>query len=397
MLNLADRYKNLRHFLESVWWVVKTGYPARKLVVIGVTGTDGKTTTSHLIYDILKASGKKVALVSTIGAFINDREIDTGFHVTTPDAKFLQPLIAKIVKKGARYFVLETTSHGLDQYRTLGCNYSIGVLTNITHEHLDYHRTFSNYVRTKAKLLKSSQTSVINRKCYKSVRNLIGRNKEVVLYDEKTLEDKLKKIVLSRFKEPYNLLNATAAVQVGKRLGIEDEHIIKAIRNFTGVEGRMQEIKNNRDIRIIIDFAHTPNALENVLTVLKSQKGKNSKLIAVFGCAGERDVQKRPMMGRISTRLADISVFTAEDPRSEDVIDVINQIKRGAKDRKQRIYEIPDRREAISFAINELAKRGDVVIICGKGHEKSMNYRGVEIPWSDLKVVRRALEYGVNN
>ncbi len=391
MLSIVGKYKNLRHFLDSFWWVVKNGYPARKLIVIGVTGTDGKTTTSHLIYEILKAGGRRVALISTVGAFIDSKEIDTGFHVTTPDAKFLQPLIVKMVKRGVKYLVLETTSHGLDQHRTLGCNYSIGVLTNITHEHLDYHKTFSNYAKAKAKLFNWSKTLIINRKYHRFIKSFIKNRKEIFLYDENTLKGELKKIVSSKFNEPYNLLNSTAAILVAKKLEIEDKDIVKAIKNFKGVEGRMQEIKNNKRIRIIVDFAHTPNALKEVLTTLQKQKNKNSKLISVFGCAGERDIEKRPMMGKISSEFADISVFTAEDPRGENVEDIISQMMSGIKNRKSKIHVIPDRREAISYAVNKLSKDGDIVVICGKGHEKSMNFNGVEQKWSDSEVIRRVL------
>src|SRR3989337_3788257 len=157
---LARRKKNFRHFFSSLTEVILNGYPARKLFVIGVTGTDGKTTVCHLIYDLLKKSGKKVALISTVSAFIGNKKIDTGFHVTTPDAKHLQPLIAKITKRGIEYLVLETTSHGLDQYRVLGCNFKIGVLTNITHEHLDYHKNLEKYKKAKAKLFRGVDYAV---------------------------------------------------------------------------------------------------------------------------------------------------------------------------------------------------------------------------------------------
>ena len=207
----------------------------------------------------------------------------------------------------------------------------------------------------------------------------------------------------------YNQYNCLAAIATASALGISSEKIRKAVASFKGVIGRMEEINEGQDFKVIVDFAHTPNALENVLKTILKFKSKNSKLIVVFGCAGLRDIAKRPMMGEISARLADITVLTAEDPRTEDVNEIINQIvhgclKGGAKERdlsnwpdwpnlKEKIFlRIPDRRQAIRFAIQKLAKKDDIVVICGKGHERSMCYGKTEYPWSDQEEARRALK-----
>lgn len=383
-------HKKIKYFINGIFANLLYQNPSKSLKVIGVTGTDGKTTTSNIIYHILQSSGIKTGLVSTVNAKIGKNEYDTGFHVTNPGPFQLQKLLRKMVEKNLKYAVLEVTSHGLDQSRNFGIKFDIGVLTNITHEHLDYHKTFENYVKAKAKLFQNSKINIINTDYFKFFKKYINKNNKVVLYDQNSLNPRLLKIVTSKFKENYNVLNATAAILVAKEVGISDSKIIAAIKTFKGVEGRMQEIKNKLGIKIIVDFAHTPNALDSLLKALKKDKNKGSKLITVFGCAGERDIKKRPMMGDISTRLSDISIFTAEDPRHEDVNEIIRQMKKGVKNKNAKIFEIPDRLEAIKQAI-KIAKKGDIVVACGKGHEKSMNFNGKEIPWSDEKAIKKII------
>lgn len=338
------------HWPKAVLANIIYGFPCRDLKVVGVTGTDGKTTTVHMIYEILKAAGKKVSMISTISS--------PGLHVTSPDPFVVQKIIKDAVRNKSEYMVLEVTSHALDQFRFWGIKFEIGLITNITHEHLDYHKTFRNYYQTKLKLLKMAKKPV-----------------------------KYKKLKL-KLKIPgeYNIKNASAAIAVTSALGIDKELARKAVQNFTGLTGRMEEVKNKKGIRIFIDFAHTPNALEQALKTLRSAK----KLIAVFGSAGKRDVTKRPLMGQVASKLADLLVITAEDPRGE-LKDINQQIIKGIKNRVD-YFVIDDRGEAINFAINKLAKKGDTVGIFGKGHEQSLNLDGKrEIPWSDRKAVLRSL------
>ncbi len=367
--------------------------PAKKLKIIGVTGTDGKTSTSSLIYWILKLAGKKVGLISTVSAKIGDEEYDTGFHVTNPEPIALQEFLAKMVNKGCEYAVLEVTSHGLDQERVYGINFEISVLTNITHEHIDYHKTFENYAKAKAKLFNNSKLAIINSESKSNIEKFIDNSVRKIYFDKDTLSGKVLDSAKSRFQEEYNIINSAAATLVTKELGITESAIASAIETFPGVIGRMQEIKNEKGIKVIVDFAHTPNALESVLKSVRSQKNKTSKVISVFGCAGERDIKKRQMMGEISAKNADISVFTAEDPRSENVEDIVKEMVKGSdKIKKAEVHTIPERGEAIYYAINKLAKKGDVVVICGKGHERSMGYNGIEYPWSDEEAVKDALK-----
>ncbi len=383
--------KNLYHWLVSWGYALVNGLPANRLSVIGVTGTDGKTTTCHLIYEMLKAAGFKAALISTVAAYIGDEEIDTGFHVTTPDARLLQPLLRRIADRGMTHAVLEVTSHGLDQNRLAGVRFMVGIITNITHEHLDYHGTFEKYKEAKMKLLRMAKHPIIK---YAKTRI---------------------KITNPALAGEYNRYNVGAAIAVAQMFKIQDSIINKVVQNFSGVPGRMEEIKLGQKFRAIVDFAHTPNALSQVLKELKTQKivrtaSKNSKLILVFGCAGLRDKSKRPMMGEIARRLADVVIVTAEDPRTEKLDDIYQQIvpgitplnpplklrgrnpalPAGRPKGEGDILREDDRQKAIELAVS-LAQPGDTVVVMGKGHEKSMCFGTTEYPWSDQEALTAAI------
>lgn len=382
----------LEHWPIAILANLTYGFPSKKITVIGVTGTDGKTTTVNMIYQILKESGKSVSMVSTINAVIGGEKYDTGFHTTSPHSFYIQEFIKKAYQARDDFIILEVTSHALDQHRFNGVKFDIGVITNITHEHLDYHKSFENYRAAKAKLLKMVKWAVLNlddpnfnyltKKTSGSVISF-GLSKKAHINPQ---------IFPLSLKIPgnYNILNALAAASVGEVLGIDRKTIRESLENFTGLEGRMEEIKNSQGIKIVVDFAHTPNALEQALKTLKDQQG-TSKLIAVFGCASERDLEKRPKMGEVSSRLADVTILTDEDPRFEDSMKIISEISKGGKfNLGKNLFEEPDRLKAIELAVS-LAKKGDTVGIFGKGHEKSMNYRGVEKPWSDQEALRKVL------
>jgi UDP-N-acetylmuramoyl-L-alanyl-D-glutamate--2,6-diaminopimelate ligase len=384
-----------RGFLSEI----KYKFPARKLKIIGITGTDGKTSSSTMTYHVLKAAGKKVALVTTVAAYIGDEEIDTGFHVTTPDADELQRFLKKMVRSDIEYVVLEATSHGLYQHRLWGVHPLIAGYTNITHEHMDYHVTYSEYVAAKALLAQQAKHIIVNADDTNSFRELkkqlSDRVNDMVTYSQ---EDELPSAVISaikqRFDQAYNQMNARLAYRVAQLLEISDQDYITGIKEFPGVPGRMQTVGKTNNIEVIVDFAHTPNALQSALeSIRRRMKAKKSKgrLIAVFGCAGLRDIQKRPMMGRAAATLADFAIFTAEDPRTEDIWSIIRQMKQDLDGTHAKVLSIPDRKDAILFAIQELAQPGDIIGIFGKGHEKSMCYGTVEYPWSDTTVAREAL------
>jgi UDP-N-acetylmuramoyl-L-alanyl-D-glutamate--2,6-diaminopimelate ligase len=338
------------------------GNPSRKLKVIGITGTKGKTTTAHIIYHILTTAGKKVGLISSIVAKIGDKETDTGFHVTSPDVISLHKFLKQMVDAGCEYAVIEVSSHGIDQKRIAGINFDIGVLTNIAPEHLDYHKTFEEYKRVKMSFINS---------CKYKVFAPLDTDLDIL-------------------PGKFNNLNTEAAIKAVEFLGIDRTAAIKTLGTFKLPEGRLEKIDNSKGIKIFIDFAHTPESLEAALKYIRTQTA--NKLIAVFGCAGERDPFKRPKMGKVSSKLADEVILTAEDPRSENVNDIINQIRSGISSNKAKIYEEPNRKKAIKMAL-EHAKKGDSVGIFGKGHEKSINLDGVyETPWSDQEVVREYIK-----
>lgn len=391
--NLTNRFWHLpKAFAANLTY----GFPSRKLTVIGVTGTDGKTTTINMIYQILKKAGKKVSMTSTINAQIAGSSYDTGFHVTNPSTINLQKYLKMAADNGDDYFVMEVTSHGLDQFRTWGIKFDIAVITNITNEHLDYHKSFDNYLKAKGKLINNSKTAILNRDEDHFMKLRSQTKGKIITFgmhktaDFNPIKFPLKLIIPG----DYNIYNALAATATCIQLGIDSKIVKQALSEFSSLKGRMDEVKNNSGARIFIDFAHTPNALENALLTLKKLKTKEKRIIAVFGCASERDSSKRVVMGEISGSLADITIITAEDPRFEDPLKIADEIKLGVIKLggvlDKTFFIEPDRQKAINLAI-KLANKGDVVGIFGKGHEMSMNIKGVETPWSDFEAVEKAL------
>ncbi|MCJ7792601.1 MAG: UDP-N-acetylmuramoyl-L-alanyl-D-glutamate--2,6-diaminopimelate ligase, partial [Candidatus Marinimicrobia bacterium] len=346
---------------------------------------------------LLKSTGKNVSMISSIKAVIGEKVYDTGFHVTTPDPREVQKYLRQAVNAGSEYMVLEVTSHALDQNRVAFCNFSAGVLTNITHEHLDYHKTYENYVKTKAKLLRMAKMAIVNRddESYEIIKSkLKGRKVKLITYGIKNEANFTPQNF--PFRAPlsgeFNDYNTLAALAVAKNLGVGEEKIREALLTFKPPEGRM-EVVAKKPCSVMIDFAHTPNALEKVLYT--SRFLAPGKIIVVFGCAGERDRAKRPIMGEIASRLADYVVVTTEDPRGEEPLEIIDQIRQGCKKaggvEGQNFWRVPDRQGAINFAIKKLAHTNDLVIITGKGHEKSMCFGKKEQPWSDHEAVKRAI------
>lgn len=377
------------------------------MTVIGVTGTSGKTTTAHLIYEILKEDQKKVSLISTVEAVINGKSFDTGFHVTTPSSWALQRFMRKAKDGGSKFFILEVTSHALDQFRTFATSIDIAVITNISHEHLDYHKTLTHYRHSKEKILKGVSYAVLNADDSSTATLRKTLHTKIMTFGIMNPSDVFQKYSPPHLPGLFNTYNILAATTVAKILNISVEAIEKGIRKFPGISGRLEKIPTRKEFDVYIDFAHKPNALEAVLTTLRLLTKK--KLIVVFGCAGLRDRLKRPIMGEIAGRLADFVILTAEDPRTEDVRNINAEIEKGLKEarvkeadrRKESLkyqeghtkyyWKIPDRQEAINFAIKKLALKGDTVLVTGKGHEKSMCYGKIEYPWNEHKAIEKAL------
>lgn len=377
---------------------IKYRFPARNLTIYTITGTDGKTTSSTILYHVLKEQGHKVALLTTVAAYMGEKEIDTGFHVTSPQPEDLQKFMRTMVDEGYTHLVLEVTSHGVYQYRVWGVTPEVVGLTNISPEHLDYHVTYEEYLAAKAELLQKADTVVLNADdiSFHRVKKYLSIETTIRQYGEEVkIPTKVSQAIKTRFPEKYNQQNARLVYTMAQEAGVSDENYIAGIQAFSGIPGRMQFMPTKKRFDVVVDFAHTPQGLESALTALRDYMKKNKKngrLIAVYGSAGLRDKSKRPKMGEIGVRLADIVVLTAEDPRTEDVWSIIRQMKEGLTQGHNKIISIADRGEAIRYAIQELAKSGDVIAVFGKGHEKSMCYGTVEHDWSDQNAVLESLK-----
>lgn len=390
-----QKIKNVYHLFVAILANILFLFPSKKIKVIAVTGTDGKTTTVNLIYHILKNSGKKVSVISSINAVVGGRIYETGSHVTTPDSFFLQKMFWKAKKAGSEFFVLEVTSHSIDQNRIFGIPIKVGVLTNVTNEHLDYHKTYDNYLRTKMKILRRAEYCVVNSDdmsytLLAEVKELKPKEKWITygLSESSDYNPKTFDIRNSNLMGDFNKYNVLAAVAVSRVAGIDDDKIKEALRTFVLPLGR-EDFVYKKEFSVMIDFAHTPNSFEQILkSVRPLTKGK---IIHVFGSAGERDRMKRPFLGEISSEYSDILILTAEDPRKEDVNDIISQIENGVKKGKCDVIKIPDRKEAIDAAI-QMANKGDMVLITGKAQESTINYGNGEEQWDEFQVVDKAIK-----
>ena len=397
-----QKIKNIYHLLEGLIASLIYNFPSRKINIIGVTGTDGKTTTTHLIYHILKENHYPVSMISTVYAKIGQKEYETGLHVTTPSSFMIQKFLYQAVKNKQKYFVLETTSHALDQNRVFGVKYFIGIITNITHEHLDYHKKFDEYIKTKTKLLNQSHFAVVNTQdpVFQKIKKYItNKNLKIIDYSKNQKNIKIKSTPAPFFD------NYVAAYTVSRLLNIPHQKIIAAMKTFQLPPGRLNVVFSKK-FKVIIDFAHTPNAFQAVLPFIKERYLKNSaRLIHVFGCAGLRDKLKRGKMGKISSQYANLIIITEEDYRTENIDMICQQIVSGI-DKKKFIFKtpeefrnnknhlftvIPDRYQAIKFAI-KLAKDNDVILLTGKGHEKSLARGKREYPWDEKKAVFKILK-----
>lgn len=390
---MLQKVKNWWHWLTAIAANLWFGWPSRKLKIIGVTGTDGKTTTVTLINHILTKADHKIGFISTIESQIGGQRAPS-LHTTTPSPWQLQHLLKKAVMASLEYMVLEVSSHGLDQNRLAGINFEIGVLTNLSREHLDYHKTMARYLAAKAKLFLRSKTAILNSDD-QSFNSLKFKNSKVITYGIKKKADFTPKNFPFKTKLPgqYNQSNCLAAIAAAATLGLPKTTIRQAVASFQGIRGRMEEIKTNQSFKVFVDFGHTPNALKQVLTMAK--KLSSGRLIHVFGCTGERDPGKRPLMGKISAQLADKIILTSEDTYHENPHAIISAIEKGIKGKgkmpDEDYWTISDRQKAIQKAI-QLAQKNDLVLITGVGHQTTLNLGGQEVPWSDQKAVLKALK-----
>ena len=393
--------------LKKIYWKIKallanifSGFASRKLILIGVTGTDGKTTTTTLIYHILKQLGEKADYISTVGANVAGKSSDIGFHVTTPRFFALHHYFRQSVKKGAKYFVLEVTSHAIDQERIWGCHFKIGVLTNITNEHLDYHKSYLNYAKTKLRFINQAQMAVVSSETntfYRYQKLITNPNVWYTSLHKKTDTpySQLLKLGLRTDFVDFEKENVLLAFTVARILGFEAKKIVEAINSFERVIGRLDYFEKQGH-HFLIDFAHTPNAYQQLYKSISTKRPGPKRIIHVFGCAGERDQYKRAKMGEIAAANADILVITEEDYRHEKIESINKMIEQGIKKNSRHIknktyFFINSRQEAIDFAVSQ-AKSGDLVLLTGKAHEKSLARGKHEYSWNEYDAITCALE-----
>ncbi len=421
--------KNWFHLFQAMLANLVWGFPSRKIKVVGITGTNGKTTTVQMLAKIFEEAEKKVALASTINFQVGEKKWVNKTKFTTLSAWSVQKFIHQAVRENCEYLFLETSSHALDQFRVWGVKYKTALITNATREHLDYHKDMERYRKAKKRLFKMTAK---NRGCLivnldmenpiefldfqKATRIGYTANEEklkLLMQDDKLQVLKAQEIdfgkmetrfqinginFLIHFPGRYNVENALAAISVAASEGIELEIISKALDKIKGVTGRMERISAAGGVEIVIDYAVTPDSLEKLYEIIFNMKKKvDSKIIAVFGSCGDRDRGKRPIMGKIVAKTADYIILTNEDPYFEDPQRILDEIERGVLEvggkfqKDQNFWQIMDRREAIQRAL-KLAKSGDIVVLTGKGAEEMMAIGSKRIPWNDRKVVLEELE-----
>lgn len=393
------------HYAQSLVAGVKNGWPAKKLHVIGVTGTNGKTTTCFMLWHILNQAGKKTGLMTTVAWGIEDLEPELG-HMTTVDALTLNKRIKAIKNQGAEYLVLEVTSHALAEFRTLGIPFEIAIFTNLTHEHLDYHKTIAKYREAKGKLFKKADFSILNADdpSYKYYEKL---SHKYITYGIKNGQNQAKNIKLdvsgvkyscgdmkieTKIPGEFNVYNSLAACLAAKQLGLSNDQIENGIKTLESVEGRMNIIDEGQPFTVIVDYAHAPDALEKVFDSVAGHKGK---VISIHGGAGRRDPSTRPIRGAILAKYSDIVIITEDDSRDEDPEKIAEGFIKGAEKHGKvlgkDLFKELDREKAIKLAF-EKAEPGDLVLILGKGHEKTILRADGSHEFEDIKVAKKLLK-----
>lgn len=380
-------------------------FPSSKLNLIGVTGTNGKTSVATLLFRLFGSFGFSCGLLSTVQNQINDKIIPATH--TTPDAVSLNALLAEMVITGCDYCFMEVSSHAIHQHRIAGLTFAGGIFTNITHDHLDYHKTFDNYIAAKKMFFDSLPKEAF------ALSNADDKNGMVMLqntkakkyfYAVKTPADyKIKVVdnsldglqldingveVYTRLIGIFNAYNIACVYAVADILGFDKIEILTKLSAIAPPEGRFDQIiSQNEKITAIVDYAHTPDALKNVLQTIEDTRKGNEKIITIMGCGGDRDKAKRPVMAQVSVRYSTLSVFTADNPRSENPATILSEMIEGVDvSLRKKVLTIEDRREAIKTACM-LASKGDILLIAGKGHEKYQEINGVKTPFDDKQVV----------
>jgi len=426
-----QKIKNIYHLGQAGIAGLIYGFPSKNIKVIGVTGTNGKTTTCQMVAKILEEAGKRVAMASTINFKLGEKEWVNKTKFTTLSSFQVQKFVKEAVENKCEYLILEVSSHSLDQYRVAGIKFHTAVITNVTREHLDYHKTMTEYRLAKIKMFEDARVVIANLDM-ENPEEFLEFGEEKYGYTIENQKSKIKnkndnlkcKIINAEDIElgadgsiyklkninfklnlpgSFNVENALAATCVGLSEEINLEKIKMALEKIKNVPGRLESVENNKGIRIIVDYAVTPDSLEKLYEYVKTIREENSRIIAVFGACGERDRGKRPIMGEIVGKNADLVIVTNEDPYREDPEQIIDEVFSGVvgingdrtnlshKEEKENCWRIMDRREAIKKAL-QIAKPGDIVVVTGKGAEETMAVGKKRIPWNDKKVILEELE-----
>ncbi len=389
-------------------------FPGQAMTVIGVTGTDGKTSIANMIYNMLTVAGHKTGLISTINAIIGDTEESTGLHISTPQAPQVQALLRRMVTAGCSHCVLESTSFGLLEHRADAAMFDVAVISNVTHAHLDYHKTWDNYMAAKARLFELARSFAVANVDDKSFANVqqaaqaplisygLVKAASVTAQDVRFSAESTTFTLISANESipittelvgKFNVYNLLAAGSVGIGLGLAAADIKRGLEATKAISGRMERIDQGQTFLTIVDFAHTPNALDRAIEAARGMT--EGKIITVFGSAGRRDVEKRSLMAAISAEKADLTILTAEDPRQESLADILQTMAEGCLAQggieEQTFWRMADRGRAIRLALS-LATENDLVLICGKGHEQSMCFGSTEYPWDDRTATRKIID-----
>ena len=392
-------------FISSAFF----GDPSSKLKLVGVTGTNGKTTTATLLYKMFRELGYKVGLLSTVKYFINEREIDATH--TTPDALQLNKLMAEMVAQGCEYCFMEVSSHSVVQHRVDGLQFAGGIFSNLTHDHLDFHKTFDEYLKAKQKFFTDLPANAF------ALTNIDDRNGNVMVqnakasvktYSLRAMADFRCKILESHFDGTqlwldgtevwtnfigeFNAYNLLAVYSTAVLLGARKDDVLKILSTLTSVSGRFEYLRSNTGITAIVDYAHTPDALDNVIRAINQLRGGSGNLITVVGCGGDRDRTKRPVMAKVAAENSDKVILTSDNPRSEEPEAIIAEMMTGVDpSNRKKTLNITDRREAIRTACM-MAQKGDIILVAGKGHEDYQEIKGVKHHFDDKEVIREQFQ-----
>jgi UDP-N-acetylmuramoyl-L-alanyl-D-glutamate--2,6-diaminopimelate ligase len=411
LLNEGVTWLQVENSSESVAHMAHHFYnePSTKLKLVGVTGTNGKTTIATLLYKVFTKLGYKCGLISTVQNQVANIILPSTH--TTPDAISLQGLLHEMVEAGCSHVFMEVSSHAIHQHRTTALEFVGGLFSNITHDHLDYHKTFDEYIRVKKKFFDSLPAAAF------AISNLDDKRGQVMLqntqakkhfyslqtaaeFKGKILENSLTGLVMTvndkevhfRLIGEFNAYNILAVYAAAMSLGENSEEVLTALSMITGAEGRFDYIISESKVIGIIDYAHTPDALQNVLSTIKKLRKGNEQVVTVVGCGGDRDKTKRPVMGEVACELSDRVILTSDNPRSEDPVEILKDMEAGlGSAAKRKSITIADRKEAIKMAVS-LAKPFDILLIAGKGHEKYQEIKGIKHPFDDKKVLNEMFE-----